>query len=385
MQRLNSQPIRVAIASAFVFLCGCFSTRLSTVPYVDSLPNDVALKRQYRLVGFYKGASTLDSDSEYCERLRSVMEQMFPNVFSAKGTPFVIRGLGDRPFVENAMRKIGTGALFICSILTLPVLQCGAYESDFAVQLADGTRNGESFKIETRRDWAFSLYSPAAWLCFNGPPDTDGRKNYYVTVKADAQHIVPHGIRRQAIAYATVSKLAKLEQDMAAAGGGEVEPYRILKCEKADGRDALFAFSLELTGANPNELQVFRDVQHELRTTIRNAYLLEADDADENVLVVDFPDYRLNGKILEGTAVVLMIKAISLTYDKNTRKGRISVRFRSDQFEETRRWVRKNIETLARNSNIAQKSGDALPPGRYYSLGEEIKGGNVLEAEFKTE
>lgn len=385
MLRLISASVKVAIASVFVFLCGCFSTRFSTVPQVDALPKDTALKRQYRLVGYYNGAATLDSDGEYCERLRSVMEQMFPHVFSAKGTPFVIRNLGDRPFVENTMRKIGTGALFICSLLTLPILQCGAYESDFAVQLADGTRNGESFSIETRRDWAFSLYSPAAWLCFNGVPDADGRKSYYVTVKADAQHIVPHGIRRQAIAYATVSKLAKLEQDMAAAGGGVVEPYRILKCEKADGRDALFAFSLELTGANPNELQVFRDVQHELRTTIRNAYLLDADDADENVLVVDFPDYRLNGRILEGMAVVLMIKPIFLTYDKNTRKGRIAVRFRSDQFEETRRWVRKNIETLARNSNIAQKSGDALPPGRYYSLGEEIKGGNVLEAEFKTE
>lgn len=385
MQRSTSTPIVIAVASVTAILCGCFSTRLSTVPQVDALPDDMVLKRQYRLVGYYKGASTLDSDKEYCEQLRSVMERMFPRVFSSNGTPFVIRELRNKPFVENTARKIGTGALFICSILTLPVLQCGMYESDFAVQLADGTRNGENFMIETRRDWAFSLYSPAAWLCFNGAPDTGGRENYYVTVKADALYVVPHGIRRQAIAYAAVSKLGDLEKRMAKAGDGEVEPYKILKCEKANGRGALFEFVLELTGVNPNELQVFRDVQHDLRTTIRNAYLLEVDDADENALVVDFPDYRLNGKILEGTAVVLAIKPLSLTYDKNTRKGRISVRFRGDQFEETRRWVRKNIETLARNSNIVQKSGDALPPGRYYSLGEEIKEGNVLEAEFQTE
>ena len=140
-----------------------------------------------------------------------------------------------------------------------------------------------------------------------------------------------------------------------------------------------------MTGANPNELQVFREVQHELRTAIRNVYLLEAEDADEDALVVDFPDYRLDGKILEGTAVVLTIKPVSLTYDKTTRKGRVSVRFRVDQFEESRRWVRKNIETLARNSNIEQTVGDQLPPGRYYSLGEKIKEDNVLEVEFKTE
>ena len=385
MLRLIPFPIRVAVCSASVFLCGCFSTRLSTVPQVDVLPDDIVLKRQYRLVGYYRGASALDSDREYCEQLRSVMELMFPRVFSANGTPFVIRELEHKPYVENTMRKIGTGALFICSILTLPILESGTCESDFAVQLADGTREGERFMIETRRDWAFSLYSPAAWLCFNGAPETSGRKSYHVTVKADVQFIVPHGLRRLAIAYSTVSKLCKLEKDISKAGGGEVEPYKVLKCEKVDGRDALFAFILELTGANPNELQVFRDVQHELRQTIRNAYLIDVDDVDVDSLVVDFPDYRLNNKILEGTAVVLTIKPVSLMYDKNTHKGKIAVQFRPDQFEDARLWVRKNIESVARNANIVRNSGDVLPPGRYYILSEKIKDENIYEAEFKTE
>lgn len=377
--------LRLTLSVGFLVTGGCFSDRLTTVPKVDTVPKDISLKRQYRLIGYYKGLSSLDSDRERCEKLRDVMEKMFPQVFTADGTPFVIRELGDKPRVEDSNLRIASGALFVCSVLTLPILQSVSYESDFAVQLADGTRNSENFVIENRNDWAFSLYSPSAWLCFNGAPDVGGRTCYYLTVKADAQGIVPHGLRRQAIAYSAVSKLRDLEQAVAKANGGEVMPFRILKCEKIAGQDTRFSFTLELTGANPNELQIFRDVQHELRTNIRNAYLLDVDNVDENALVVDFPDYRLNGKILEGSAVVLTIKPVALSYDKFTHRGTLSVRFRSDQYEDTRRWVRKNIETLARNSNIMQKSGDALPPGRYYSLSERIKEGNILETEFKTE
>ena len=47
--------------------------------------------------------------------------------------------------------------------------------------------------------------------------------------------------------------------------------------------------------------------------------------------------------------------------------------------------MRRNIETLARDKNIALVTGEIPPNARFYSLGESLKDGNILEIEFKTE
>ena len=52
--------------------------------------------------------------------------------------------------------------------------------------------------------------------------------------------------------------------------------------------------------------------------------------------------------------------------------------------DEARAWIRKNIETLARDKNIALTTGQLPPEATYYSLGEKIVG-NVMEIEFRTE
>ena len=47
-------------------------------------------------------------------------------------------------------------------------------------------------------------------------------------------------------------------------------------------------------------------------------------------------------------------------------------------------WMSYNIETLARDKNIALVTGQLPPAAKYYSLGEKVDG-NVMEIEFKTE
>lgn len=54
------------------------------------------------------------------------------------------------------------------------------------------------------------------------------------------------------------------------------------------------------------------------------------------------------------------------------------------QSAEARAWARENIETLARDKNIALVTGQRPPDANYYLLGEKIDG-NVMEIEFKTE
>ena len=50
-----------------------------------------------------------------------------------------------------------------------------------------------------------------------------------------------------------------------------------------------------------------------------------------------------------------------------------------------RKWFRKIIETLARDRNIALVTGEIPPAAKFYLGREELKDGNVLEIEFRTE
>ena len=60
------------------------------------------------------------------------------------------------------------------------------------------------------------------------------------------------------------------------------------------------------------------------------------------------------------------------------------MRFNAGQMEEAREWIKKNVETLARDKNIAHVTGQLLPVATYYLFGESISG-NIMEIEFKTE
>lgn len=84
-------------------------------------------------------------------------------------------------------------------------------------------------------------------------------------------------------------------------------------------------------------------------------------------------------------AAVLTIRLVSLDYDPRTRRGKLAVRFNAGQAEESRKWIRRNIERLASDKNIALTTGQLPPAAKFYLGREEFKDGNILEIEFKTE
>jgi hypothetical protein len=126
-------------------------------------------------------------------------------------------------------------------------------------------------------------------------------------------------------------------------------------------------------------------VQQEFRKAVKEDYVESTPGAESSNLYVEFPEYELKGGKIEGRAVVLTISVTSLTYDPNTRKGRLAVKVSANQYEEARKWIRKNIETLARDKNIALVTGEIPPAAKFYLGREELKDGNILEIEFKTE
>ena len=159
-------------------------------------------------------------------------------------------------------------------------------------------------------------------------------------------------------------------------------PYRIIDLVREKGSDFAYAFSLEMVG--DTSIQTFFGVQNIFASEVRTAYLMEYPNVDPSALRVVVQPRLSNGRIV-GRAEVLTITPVSLTYDPNTRKGKLAVKVNANQYEEARKWIRKNIETLARDKNIALTTGESPPAAKFYLGREELKDGNILEIEFTTE
>ena len=160
-------------------------------------------------------------------------------------------------------------------------------------------------------------------------------------------------------------------------------PYRIVSYKREAGNAFACRFVLELK--EDGQIPTIDAIQRELREFIKKDYAESAPGIRKTSLYVEFPEYELkNGKI-EGRAVVFTISVTSLTYDPNTRTGKLAVKVNANQYEEARKWIRKNIETLARDKNIALTTGEIPPAAKFYLGREELKDGNVLEIEFRTE
>ena len=159
--------------------------------------------------------------------------------------------------------------------------------------------------------------------------------------------------------------------------------YQIISCERETGSDFSYKFVLKLI--DKSNLRTFRTVQQEFRAAVKSDYIESFPGVKRDSLFVDFPEYKLNKGNIEGRAVVLTISVTSLAYDPNTRTGKLAVKVNANQYEEARKWIRRNIETLARDKNIALTTGQLPPAAKFYLGREELKDGNILEIGFKTE
>ena len=161
--------------------------------------------------------------------------------------------------------------------------------------------------------------------------------------------------------------------------------YRIISCEREVGKDFSYRFALEIKGDYDDPLRLFRSIQQKFRAAIKEDYAESFPSVKTDTLFVEFPEYKQDNDRIEGRAVVLTIAVTSLSYDPNTRMGKLAVTVNANQYEEARKWIRKNIETLARDKNVALTTGEIPPSAKFYLGREELKDGNVLEIEFKTE
>ena len=126
-----------------------------------------------------------------------------------------------------------------------------------------------------------------------------------------------------------------------------------------------------------------RELRKVLRSLIRDDYVASFPDAAKSV-IIDFPEYSLRNGILSGKSIALTFAVESLRYDSNRRAGTMRVRIGDNQLQDARGYLRRNIQSLARDKNIALDGSEIPPSAKIYLENESLKNG-ILEITFKTE
>ena len=157
-----------------------------------------------------------------------------------------------------------------------------------------------------------------------------------------------------------------------------------VKFEREGGDEFAYRFELKLVGVAPADS--LPTVQKDIARRMKDAYCQSFAGTDRNALSVLFPEYKQEGALVSGRAVVVKnVEVSSLQYDSEKGRGVIVVRFVEGQSAAARRMARQKIEALARDKNIALYPGEAPCDGKYYLDNEKIEDGNVLEIEFRIE
>lgn len=157
--------------------------------------------------------------------------------------------------------------------------------------------------------------------------------------------------------------------------------YNILRLEKTATSDFEYEFEIEFPGGA--DLDSFHRISHDLRNTTAEQYAEEHMTDIRNVRT-SFPSQKISGNIVSGRVGVYEFEGISMSYDSNSRRGTFAVKVVAGDFEATRRWVRKNIESIVADKNIMLKTGERPPQAHYKLLNEEVKDG-VIVVEFEAE
>ena len=401
--------VQIAMSSALavLFAGGCCSERYCAVPLVDDVGGKVATKYRYNLSCIYFGETM---DRGMIKHDCSFLPRCQPRVFSSSGIPFVLR-------MELGRLSMEGGWSILFPMLSLGILPEFSRETNTykcLVELADGNEVNSPFEYMSVRDSARSLL-PTAFLFYNDEAKVEGRrvfcdKTQHLSDRNEVGRDYPlsfeaaldsrsnwmgtlelrmNSIGRQAFAYAIAVKLKELEDsgriDAILAKKSSAPAYDVVRRERDRNSDFAYSFEMKMEQA-PSDVEAAKQaVLCEVAEMVKKDYLDTYPNADASSIVVSTSGVKVDGVRIECRVEVLTIKLIFFDYDSKARHGKLAVRFNVGQAESARKWIRKNIETLARDKNIALVTGEIPPAAKFYLAREELKDGNVLEIEFRTE
>lgn len=404
---MHSQQKTLVRASLIVLMsamiCGCYSFRESATASVKDVGDRIVTKYKYRL----KNVDGIGVNGFGESGITKIFRKAHPNVFSDNGLPFTLRTetLGSKT-------KYGwTQVLCAFSLELIPAIECKTASFSILLAMAEDSDTTDSFEIVRTSESAVTVF-PTGLIPFGDSPESDGNKIYWKADKIIGEAGYNSRLQAQldeqiklagsfdeyslkAFSYGVAAKLKEMEDsgkidsmlrktEEAKAKVSAVPAHRVVKFAREPKSDFTYGFTLELAEMPYDQEQTKNALMKEFGEAVKEEYADSYPNAKRTSLVFSYSDVKLNGKMIQGKAVVLTITPTSLTYDANTRRGKLAVKFNAGQAEEARAWIRTNIETLARDKNIALVTGQLPPSATYYSLGEKIDG-NVMEIEFKTE
>lgn len=392
---MNLRVFSCALLVAFqlMSLSGCYSRRYGAIAMVDDVGAGISTRYRYCLVSEDRKISpyAIASYSAYYGNDTLVSE--FPHVFSEDGIKVVVR-----PGIRSSTSKYSWTQAFCAMSLTL-FPECCRNEDVCPYEIEIAGDSDTNSRIEVIEFYEFSRsISPLAFAVFAGMPDSEGNRLYYTR-----EHLVgefypssyPHArstLYKHAFAYAIAKRLKEMEDsgsvDTALRKMEEARPkappHRVERLSRDSEKDFAYDFALELESVPSNPNETVRAVIHDFAKAIVEDYADTFPHAKKDLLRVAFSGVSISGVKISGKASVLTIAPLSLSYDANTRRGKLSVRFNPGQADESRKWILANIATLARDKNILLTTG-TLPPLGSFSICEEKVDGTALEIEFKTE
>ena len=395
-----------------VIIVGCVSRRYGAVALVDDVGKVISTRYRYRIVRSDEG-----DDDSYNQRMRAlvgkeIMEKhigVFSNEVLAREMPSVFSDDGIEFKVHHSHHHAEskyTWTQVLCGFSLTIIPECGRNEHvhTYKFEMQEDKRIGESFEIMRFSEFALSIL-PTSFAIFGGMPDSNGVRLYCKSEKvAGVSYLKDCGencpdiqgdllsSRKKAFAYAIAKRLKELEDSGAIdqmlqkreAGRTMAPPHRIERLLRDSEKNFTYDFALELQSIPLNPNEAVCTVIHDFANAIVEDYLDTHTNAKKEMLRVAFSEVAISGVKISGKASVLTIAPISLSYEANTRRGKLAVRFNPGQANESRQWVLENIETLARDKNIMLTTGTLPPPGKFSICNEKVDG-NTLEIEFKTE
>ena len=182
---------------------------------------------------------------------------------------------------------------------------------------------------------------------------------------------------------AIVAAPAPAKAARASAAASSVQ-YSIEKFARTADDNFAYAFRIRLKDGADAGLGAMNRIKQELRQAVVSDYV-SAYGGNAGEVKVDFPEFSMKDAVIEGRAEVMRISVKSLRYDAQSQKGVIAIKIGANRFEDARKWVRKNVESLAKDKNVALTTGQIPPAARFYLGAERVLEGNVLEIEFETE
>ena len=380
-----------AVVFAAVLLCvaGCSHSRASAIVSVGGGIHKVVTRNRYKLV---TGVSADGIQTQMpLQQLRSQNDSLIkhqPNVFADDGMPFAISA----STAINVQYPAGGNPLL--ALITLGALPRSSHGFGQGSRISfDVLRNPDAsatFEIHRKQEIVSSIFPPEAIRpkgCENGSIITLQSCDWWKCNDA----------YESAKAYAIAALLKQMEDDGRIGVSNSIDDgwmtsqlrpdsnnFEIVDFKKDDGCEHRYSFTIKRRGGGNVTMRETRDLKQSLRAMVRADYMASFPDVDSRSLVVDFPEFALRDGVVVGKSAVLSFLVESLKYDANTRVGSMRIRIGEKQFEDARRYARKNIESLVRDKNVALDA-KGIPDSATFYLRDETLKGDVLEITFKTE